>query len=65
MHQNIVAHTLPDFCERYGIGRTKAYDEIKAGRLKARKNGRTTIIAETDAQAWLASLPQLITSVAA
>lgn len=59
------AHTLNDFCERYGIGRTKAYEEIKAGRLKARKNGRYTLITEEAAQAWLASLPRLVTSAAA
>lgn len=56
------AHTLPDFCQRYGVGRTKAYSEIKAGRLKARKNGKATIITEPDAQAWLTCLPQLVTA---
>lgn len=58
----IVAHTLPNFCQRYAIGRTKAYAEIKAGRLKARKNGRITVITEADAQEWLANLPHLDTA---
>jgi hypothetical protein len=57
MNQNVVAHTLPDFCDRYGIGRTKAYDEINAGRLKARKVGKRTLVTEADAKAWLDSLP--------
>ena len=38
------------FCETYGIGRTKVYEEINAGRLKARKAGRRTIIADDDAE---------------
>jgi hypothetical protein len=62
---HIAAHSLSDFCERYGVGRTKAYDEIKAGRLKARKNGRSTIISDDDAKAWLANLPRLVTGKAA
>ena len=44
------AMTVPDFCQRYRIGRTKTYEEINAGRLKARKSGRRTIIAEEDAE---------------
>jgi hypothetical protein len=31
------AMSVQAFCERYDIGRTKAYEEINAGRLKARK----------------------------
>jgi hypothetical protein len=30
------AMSVQAFCERYDIGRTKAYEEINAGRLKAR-----------------------------
>jgi hypothetical protein len=51
------AMSLHVFCETYGIGRTKAYEEINAGRLKARKAGKRTIIAEDDAEAWLHLLP--------
>ena len=35
------------------IGRTRAYAEIAAGRLKTMKFGRNTRIARTDADAWL------------
>ena len=52
-----VAYTFPEFCIRFGIGKTKAHAEINAGRLVARKNGARTIITATDAQAWLDSLP--------
>jgi hypothetical protein len=51
------AMSVDGFCKGYGIGRTKAYEEINAGRLKARKAGTRTIIAEDDAEEWLSLLP--------
>jgi excisionase family DNA binding protein len=51
------AMSIAEFCERYGPGRTTAYQEIKAGRLRARKCGKRTIIAEDDAERWLECLP--------
>jgi hypothetical protein len=53
------AMNLRAFCERYDIGRTKAYQEINAGRLKARKAGRRTIVTADDAEMWLSSLPEV------
>jgi hypothetical protein len=53
------AMSVQAFCERYDIGRTKAYEEINAGRLKARKAGRRTIIIVDDAEDWLGRLPAL------
>jgi hypothetical protein len=47
------------FCETYDIGRTKAYEEINAGRLKARKIGSRTIITTDDAEDWLNALPAI------
>jgi excisionase family DNA binding protein len=49
--------SIDAFSERYGPGRTKVYEEIKAGRLRARKVGTRTIITEDDAEDWLRSLP--------
>ena len=40
-----------------GVGRSTVFDEINAGRLKARKAGRRTLILREDLQAWLAALP--------
>jgi excisionase family DNA binding protein len=51
--------SVRDFCKKYGVGRTTTYGEIKAGRLKARKAGRRTIITEDDAEEWLSKLPVL------
>jgi excisionase family DNA binding protein len=51
--------SICEFCRRYGIGRTNAYQEIAAGRLRAVKAGRRTLITHEAAEAWLASLPEL------
>jgi excisionase family DNA binding protein len=51
------AMSIAEFCERYGPGRTKTYEELKSGRLRARKIGKRTIITEDDAEDWLLRLP--------
>jgi excisionase family DNA binding protein len=53
------ALSFPEFCRRYGIGRTSAYAEVAAGRLRAVKVGRKTLILVDDAEEWLAALPSL------
>jgi predicted DNA-binding transcriptional regulator AlpA len=49
------AYRIPEFCEEYRLSRAAVYNEIKAGRLKIRKIGRATRIAEEDAEAWFAA----------
>jgi hypothetical protein len=49
--------SVAEFCERYDTGRTKAYEEIRAGRLRARKCGKRTIIGDDDAEDWFGNLP--------
>jgi excisionase family DNA binding protein len=51
------AMSISEFSERYGPGRTTIYEEIKLGRLRARKCGKRTLITEDDAEDWLRSLP--------
>ena len=51
------ALSIPEFCRRYGVGRGTAYNQIKQGRLRARKCGDRTIIDADDAQKWLRTLP--------
>jgi excisionase family DNA binding protein len=53
------AFSISEFCRQYGIGRTNAYQEIAAGRLRAVKVGRRTLITQEAAEAWLTSLPEL------
>lgn len=52
------AFPIAEFCRAYGIGRTTAYQEIAAGRLRAVKVGQRTLIASDAAEAWLAALPE-------
>lgn len=50
--------TIKSLREAGIMGATKAYEEIKAGRLVARKVGRRTIILDEDLKAWLDALPR-------
>lgn len=47
------AFSIAEFCEAVSIGRTRAYFEIKSGRLKVVKVGRRTIITAMEIQNWL------------
>ena len=51
------AKTLTQRAADGPFGRTYLHGEIKAGRLKARKAGRATIILDSDWQSFLKSLP--------
>lgn len=51
--------TLTEFCKRTKMGRTKAYEEIRAGRLIARKCGKRTIVTADEERRYLDSLPRL------
>jgi hypothetical protein len=55
--QILRAFGIEEFCRRYSVGRTTAYAEMKAGRLRRRKVGKRSIIAQEDAEAWLHGLP--------
>ena len=50
------AYSIPEFCAAYGVGRTKVYSEIGAGKLRTLKNGSKNLIRAEDADAWLNSL---------
>jgi len=43
---------INEFCAQKKCSRTKAYQELKAGRLKAVKLGRATRIPQHEADAW-------------
>jgi excisionase family DNA binding protein len=53
------AFSIREFCLLYGIGRTNAYQEIAAGRLRAVKVGRRTLITNDAAESWLGGLTEL------
>jgi hypothetical protein len=50
-------YLLEEFCEVFRCTRSRAYEDMASGRLKARKAGRITIITDEDAESWLQSLP--------
>lgn len=45
-------YRLAEFCREFGIGRTQAYLEIAAKRLKVFKVRKLTMVAGEDALAW-------------
>jgi excisionase family DNA binding protein len=53
------AFSIDEFCRRYGVGRTTAYAEITAGRLRRLKVGKRSLITEDDAEAWLEGLSSI------
>jgi hypothetical protein len=50
--------TVEDFARRHAIGRSTAYEEIKCGRLIARKVRGRTVVTIEDAKAWRGLLPR-------
>ena len=54
-----LAHTIDEVCKIAKLGRSSVYEEIRSGRLIARKCGRRTIILATDLRAWLDQLPRI------
>ena len=55
-HPQKLAYSIPEFLAVVPIGRTKLYEELKAGRLRAVKVGKRTLILITEAERWLATL---------
>jgi hypothetical protein len=53
------ASSVKAFCERNDIGTTTFYEEVRAGRLIARKVRSKTIVTSEDEIAWRQSLPRL------
>jgi excisionase family DNA binding protein len=49
--------SILEACTVAGIGRTKIYEAIAIGNLKARKYGKRTIILRSDLQNFLSGLP--------
>jgi excisionase family DNA binding protein len=54
-----LAHPIPRALIIAGCGKTTLYGAIKAGKLRARKLGRKTLILDRDLMAWLEKLPVL------
>ena len=52
--------TIQEACTYSGIGKTKLYEAINSGKLKARKAGKRTLILADDLRHYLSSLPLII-----
>lgn len=57
--QHPILMTLPEFSAWARIGRTRVYEEIGSGALRAIKIGRRTLIRADDADQWLDSQPAM------
>jgi len=49
--------TIPQFCEAVNCGRTRAYQLINEGHVRALKNNRKTLIPRSEIERWIESLP--------
>jgi excisionase family DNA binding protein len=56
-----LAWSVDEAAQIFGIGRSAIYEEIRSGRLRARKVGARTIILKEDGLAFLRSLPAVRT----
>lgn len=56
-HEAPLARGPDASARKAGCGRTKIFEAIKNGDLKAHKLGRKTLIFDADLRRWLASLP--------
>ena len=54
-----LAFSVAEACSAARIGRTSLYQAIRAGQLRALKNGRRTIILATDLHRYLENLPAI------
>ena len=59
------AYTVNEVIREIGIGRSKLYAEIAAGKITPRKIGKKTIFLAQDVQDYLNALPQFKSGIAA
>jgi excisionase family DNA binding protein len=52
-----IAYSVADVCKETGLGRTQVYEQLAAGRLKAVKAGRRTLIPRESLVNFINSLP--------
>lgn len=59
-----LSYSIDEAAKKSGSGRTVLYEEIRAGRLRAVKRGRRTLILADDLRSWLNSLPTFKSQIA-
>ena len=55
----VLAHTIADAVRVSGIGRSKIYDLIRSGHIRAMKAGGRTLVCAESLRRYLADLPRL------
>lgn len=60
MSQESIVRSPKGFAARNGISLSQVYIEMRAGRLKAKKMGKRTLISEQAEQDWLNNLPDAV-----
>lgn len=50
-------HTIPEACAMIRVGRTKFYQLLNAGEIKAVKIGKKTLIQDKELENWIYALP--------
>lgn len=50
--------TVPEALRLIGIGTTKFYEEVSAGRIELRKAGKRSLVPVASLKAWAAGLPK-------
>jgi excisionase family DNA binding protein len=52
--------TVEQFCEKAPMGKTRLYVLLNEGRIKAKKDGKRTLIPVSEFNAWKESLPDYL-----
>jgi excisionase family DNA binding protein len=60
-----LAFSIREACELLSLGRSRVYQELKAGRLRFVKVGGRTLIPEVELRAWLERMLSPLKSVTA
>ncbi|WP_163381383.1 helix-turn-helix domain-containing protein [Cyclobacterium sp. SYSU L10401] len=61
LHNEKLFYTIPEAMHQIGIGRTKLYQELNSGRLKAVKAGKRTLIPKKSLMNWEQELQGYLT----
>ena len=59
---NSLVYSIPEVCKILGFGKTKIYECINSGELKAKKWGRKTVILKSSLEDFLSNLEDYSTS---
>lgn len=60
MTQEVIDRSPKGFAHRYGLSVSTIYNQMRSGRLKAKKLGKRTLITAEAEQEWLDNLPDAV-----